>query len=354
VVIIIPTGTNRTDQGLPRFNSSSAVWGDIYDGTDFPAGVAILMSFVAVIWTMSGYDAPFHLSEECSNANVASPRAIVMTSGFGGLFGWFLQLVTAYTVINIDDVISSDLGQPWAAYLLQVLPKKTALACLGMTIVCGFSMGQGCMVAASRVTYAYARDDVFPGSKWIKRVNKHTQTPVNAVWFNTCIGILLTLLIFAGEVAIGAIFSIAAIAAFVAFTTPVFIKVFFVGNRFRRGPWHLGKFSPFIGAAACAFVLLMIPILCLPAVTGSNLGPSTMNWTCLVWGAPMLGAMIWWVVDAHNWFNGPKVNIEHMMIGRDAEDAGNLVVEGKEETGGSSGTPSLSREASDKKISDLA
>ena len=43
-----------------------------------------------------------------------------------------------------------------------------------------------------------------------------------------------------------------------------------------------------------------------------------------------------------------------MMIGRDAEDAGNLVVEGKEETGGSSGTPSLSREASDKKISDLA
>lgn len=25
---------------------------------------------------MSGYDAPFHLSEECANANVASPRAI--------------------------------------------------------------------------------------------------------------------------------------------------------------------------------------------------------------------------------------------------------------------------------------
>lgn len=74
-----------------------------------------------------------------------------MTSGFGGLFGWFLQLVVAYTVINIDDVLDSDLGQPWAAFLLQVLPKNTALAVLGLTIVCGFSMGQGCMVAASRV-----------------------------------------------------------------------------------------------------------------------------------------------------------------------------------------------------------
>ena len=207
---MIPAGTNRVEQGLPKFTSSPEVWGDIYDGTDFPPGVAILMTFVAVIWTMSGYDAPFHLSEECSNANIASPRAIVLTSGVGGLFGWFLQLVVAYTVIDIPSVIDSDLGQPWASYLIQVMPQKTALAILALTIMCAFSMGQGCMVAASRVTYAYARDDCFPFSYIIKRVNKHTQTPVNAVWFNTCIGIILTLLIFGGPVAIGAIFSIAA------------------------------------------------------------------------------------------------------------------------------------------------
>ena len=94
----------------------------------------------------SGYDAPFHLSEECSNANIAAPRAIVLTSGVGGLFGWFLQLVVAYTVIDIPSVISSDLGQPWASYLLQVLPQKTALAALALTIIAAFSMGQGCMV----------------------------------------------------------------------------------------------------------------------------------------------------------------------------------------------------------------
>ena len=220
---------------------------------------------------MSGYDAPFHLSEECSNANIASPRAIVMTSGIGGLFGWFLQLVVAYTVVDIPSVLDSDLGQPWAAYLLQVLPQKSTLAVLGLTIVCGFSMGQGCMVAASRVTYAYARDDCFPMSHVWKRVNKHTQTPVNAVWLNTAIGIALLCLIFGGSVTIGAIFSVGAIAAFVAFTIPIFIRVFCVGNRFRKGPWHLGKWSRPIGTLACAFVALMLPILCLPAVTGSDL-----------------------------------------------------------------------------------
>ena len=272
VVIMIPAAADRETQGLPRFTPSSQVWGDIYDGTDFPPGVAILMTFIAVIWTMSGYDAPFHLSEECSNANIASPRAIVLTSGVGGIMGWFLQLVVAYTVIDIPSVIDSDLGQPWASYLIQVMPQKTALAILALTIMCAFSMGQGCMVAASRVTYAYARDDCFgPLSKVIKTVNQRTYTPVNAVWYNTFIGICLTLLIFGGTVAIGAIFSIAAVAAFVAFTIPIFIRVFFVGNRFRPGPWNLGRFSMPIGYVACGFVALMVPILCLPSVTGSDL-----------------------------------------------------------------------------------
>ena len=175
VIVLIPAATNRADQGLPRFNAASDVWGTVYAGTEFPAGIGILMSFVSVIWTMSGYDASFHLSEECTNANVASPRSIVLTAATGGLFGWFLNLVVAHTVPmdGIADIIDSDLGQPWAAYLLAVLPQPVALAVLALTIVCAFSMGQGCMVAASCVTFAYARDGCFPFSPWIAQVNRH-------------------------------------------------------------------------------------------------------------------------------------------------------------------------------------
>ncbi|KAL4897825.1 amino acid permease-domain-containing protein [Aspergillus ambiguus] len=307
VIIAIPAGTKNE----PKFTPAKEVWGTITNLTDFPDGVAVLMTFVGVIWTMSGYDSPFHLSEECSNANVASPRAIVMTSGVGGLMGWFLQLVVAYTVVDIEAVIDSELGQPWASYLLQVLPTKTAMGILALTIVCGFSMGQGCMVAASRVTYAYARDDCFPLSRYWKLVNGTTRTPVNAVMLNGVLGVLMCLLMLAGDVAIGALFSIGAIAQFVAFAIPIAIRVFFVGNRFRRGPWHLGPYGSLVGGLGVSFVLLMVPILCLPSVTGSDLTPELMNWTCLVWGGPMLAVSVWWVVDARKWFTGPKVNVEH-------------------------------------------
>jgi amino acid transporter len=116
----------------------------------------------------------------------------------------------------------------------------------------------------------------------LKQVNKRTLTPVNAVWFNAIIAILLNLLIFGG-VAISAVFSIGAIAAFVAFILPILVKTFHVGSNFRRGPWHLGKLSKPSGFLATAFVFMMLPILCFPTVTGENLTPDMMNWTILVY-----------------------------------------------------------------------
>ena len=105
-----------------------------------------------------------------------------------------------------------------------------------------------------------------------------------------------------------------------------------------------------------------------------------MNWTCLVYGGPMLFAIIWWVVDAHKWFKGPKVeyilsshqpappisdatckprlltvsplqvNIEHQMLGRESN-----VVHGKEANdSGDSSSGSMRDNLDDKKAANLA
>jgi amino acid transporter len=109
-IIWMPAGSiNR-----PKTNSNSVVWTSegIVNGTEWPTGFAFMMGFLSVIWTMSGYDAPFHLSEECSNANIASPRAIVMTAQMGLYLGWAIILVIAYTVKDIQDVVAGPYGQP--------------------------------------------------------------------------------------------------------------------------------------------------------------------------------------------------------------------------------------------------
>lgn len=316
--IIILVAGDREDRGLSKFNSSSEVWGNITNQTDWPDGIAILMSFIAIIWTMSGYDSPFHLAEECSNASIATPRAIVMTSGIGGILGWAFQMAIAYTVVDVVEAIGS--SDPYIGYLSQCLPKKLVFVISAFTVLSAFFMGQASMIAASRVAYAYGRDGCFPFSRYIGCVNKYTDTPVNAVWMNTIIGCLVLLLIYAGGVAIDAIFSVGAIAAYIGFAIPISMKVIFCSERFKPGPWNMGSFSRPVGFVSIAFVLLMTPIMCFPQYRGENLDAETMNWTVVVYFGPMLFAIFWYLVYAHKFFKGPKINIEHMVHSTNNDD----------------------------------
>lgn len=230
-IIWLPAGSINH----PKTNDSHYVWTTIVNGTEWPSGFAFIMGFLSVIWTMSGYDASFHLSEECSNSNIASPRAIVMTAQLGLYLGFAIILVIAYTVKDVADVVAGPYGQPMGSLCLQVLGPKAGLAMFSLNIIAQFFVGQGCTVASSRVVYAYSRDGALPGSKWWKKVNNRTKTPVNAVWFVLTIDALLGLLMFASPVAIGAVFSIGAIAQYMAFSFPIALKLFVVGDKFKPG-----------------------------------------------------------------------------------------------------------------------
>lgn len=140
------------------------------------------MGFLTTIWTMAGYDAPFHLSEECANANIAGPRAIIMTS-LGGLFGgWAIILVIVYTVKDVPSVVASPLGQPFAALCLQVLGPRAGLAMFSLNIIAQFFVGLGITITATRICFAFARDGAIPGSRIWSKVSNRTYTPVYATW----------------------------------------------------------------------------------------------------------------------------------------------------------------------------
>jgi amino acid transporter len=59
VIIMIPASVTGSATS-PKFLPSSQVW-SIQNGTDWPDGVSVLMSFLAIIWTMSGYGMVFDI-----------------------------------------------------------------------------------------------------------------------------------------------------------------------------------------------------------------------------------------------------------------------------------------------------
>ncbi|GAB7346953.1 hypothetical protein MBLNU459_g2010t1 [Dothideomycetes sp. NU459] len=281
-VIWFPAGSINS----PKTNTSHNVWTQFENGTEWPIGWATVMGFLTAVWTMSGYDAPFHLSEECSNANLASPRAIVMTAQIGMYMGWAVVLVIAYTVKDVSSVLSG--GQSFGNLCLQVLGVKAGLAMFALNIVGQFFVGLGGTIICARVIFAYSRDGALPGSRFWRKVDRRTKTSVLATWGILTVSALLGLLMFAGPTAIGAVFSIGAIAQYTSFTFPIAPKLFF----------DRGRFKP-----------VLVPALCFPAVKGAALDALTMNWTCLIYGGAMLFAMLRYLVSGRKWFKGPRVNV---------------------------------------------
>ncbi len=163
-------------------------------------------------------------------------------------------------------------------------------------------------MASSRVVFAYSRDGALPGSRWLKRVNSYTKTPVYAVWFVLIIGALLGLLMFASTLRSSSLSRsscslLATSSGQVSSLKPITYQAILTQ---RTGPWNLGRFSKPVGAVACAWVALIIPVLCFPAVKGKDLNELNMNYTCLIYGGVMFLALVWYAIDARKWFKGPK------------------------------------------------
>jgi amino acid transporter len=152
--------------------------------------------------------------------------------------------------------------------------------------------------------YAFSRDGALPGSAFWHRVNKRTRTPTNAIWLAAVGALILGLPYLWNDAAYAAVTSIATIGLYIAYVSPTFLRLR-QGANFKRGPWHLGSWSYPIGIIAVIWVVFITILFMLP--TASPIHWSNFNYTVVAVVAVLGFAGIWWLVSAHKWFTGPRV-----------------------------------------------
>lgn len=104
-------------------------------------------------------------------------------------------------------------------------------------------MGSSMVLAASRQSFAFARDGALPFSSILYRMNGYTGTPVNTVGFVVALALLLGLLVFAGAQAINAVFAISVTALYIAYAIPIAARVVWrKQNGWTPGAFSLGAF----------------------------------------------------------------------------------------------------------------
>jgi amino acid transporter len=150
--------------------------------------------------------------------------------------------------------------------------------------------------------YAFSRDGALPFSRVWNRINAGTRTPTNAVWLAAGGAFVLGLPYLINTTAYAAVTSIATIGLYIAYVIPTFLRLR-QGDRFERGPWHLGRLSRPIGIVAVAWVTLITVLFMLPQT--SPVTAQTFNYAPVAVLAVLGFAAAWWLLSARRWFLKP-------------------------------------------------
>jgi len=264
----------------------------------------LLLGLLLAQYTLTGYDASAHMTEETHNAARSGPRGIVMSIVVSVIAGWVLLIGVTFAIqpAHYADYTGALVppAQIWDTAIGGTGAKLLLLIAIGAQLFCGMSS----VTANSRMIYAFSRDGAVPGSAFWHRVNKRTRTPTNAIWLAAAGAFILALPYLWNSTAYAAVTSIAVIGLYIAYVTPTFLRLR-QGESFKRGPWHLGRWSYLIGWIAVIWVVFITILFMLPTV--SPIGFGNFNYTVFAVLVVIGFAGIYWLASARHWFKGPKV-----------------------------------------------
>jgi amino acid transporter len=297
-----------------RFNNSG--FSDGSNGSGFFWFYILPLGFLLTQYTITGFDASAHLSEETHQASIGAARGVWQSIFYSAVIGWILLLALLFAATNVDAINTG--GTYGVGSSLEILNSALGSASFKAVLIIS-TIGQmfcgiACLTSASRMCFAFARDRGLPGSKALAKVNENG-VPRNAVIAMTIAALLITLPALKGNAAgdpfpfaFFAVVSITVIGLYIAYAIPIFLR-WRMGDSFEPGPWTNGRKYRWMNLFATIWVGIITIIFCLPFTPAAvpwndDFTWEAVNYAPLMVGVVLLGAWIGWMATARKWFTG--------------------------------------------------
>ena len=246
-------------------------------------------------YTITGFDASAHTSEETMDAARNVPRGIVRSVWVSGLFGWFMLCAIALAIPDTREAAAK--GADVVHWVLKTtLPGWLAWSLLATIVSAQYFCGLAALTSASRMAYAFARDGGLPCSAYLGKVSERTRTPCHAIWSSAVLAALFTVLVPYTTIA-----AVCVIFLYISYVLPVLAGFFAWGRRWTRmGPWHLGKwYRPLamISALGCVFLILI------------GMQPPNQQAAWIVGVALVLMLAFWFAVEQKRFRGPPRTSL---------------------------------------------
>ena len=310
---------------VPSHHASlSYVFGHRINASGFGHGMywfyVLPLGFLLTMYTITGYDASAHVSEETHNAAEQAPKGVWRSVFYSAVIGWIVLLAITFAVQKSHETEIIKAGFPALTIFTTALSSAAAKAVILISTVGQLFCGMACVTSASRMTFAFSRDGAVPGHKLWRRLGRN-RTPTWAVFFVCVFALIVTFPAYfpnhlGKPVAFLAVTSISVIGLYIAYTIPVFLR-WRMRERFQAGPWTLGARYKWINPIAFVWVAICVVIFCLPFTPEGVFFKHGFNWSAvnyapLVTIGVMLAVTIWFVVSAKRSFTGPVRTIDEI------------------------------------------
>jgi len=295
------------------------------------------LGFLLTQYTITGFDASAHISEETHNATRGAARGIWQSIFYSAVIGWFVLLAITFAATEPDAVTAGEsYGAGTSLEIFNLSLTTGAFKAIVLISTIGqLFCGLACLTSASRMCFAFSRDRGLPFSDKLARVNKDG-VPVTAVLAMALAALIITLPALKGNSAgdpfpwaFFAVVSITVIGLYIAFAIPIYLR-WRQGDAFEQSPvWNLGNKWRWMNPFAVFWTGFITIIFCLPFTpaavpwNGAGGGDGKFSWEALNYAPIMVGlvfifAGIAWKVSAHRYFTGQARNIDQALGAEEA------------------------------------
>jgi amino acid transporter len=283
------------------------------------------LGFLLTQYTITGFDASAHISEETHGASTAAAKGVWRSIFYSAVIGWIVLLAITFSVTNVEGaneafgfaptLLVEALGSGWGKFVL-IISTAGQLFC-----------GGACLTSASRMCYAFSRDNGF-GKRVSSKISvvNDKRVPVYAVLLMAALALIITLPALKGKsngeavpFAFFAVVSVCVIGLYIAYVIPIFLR-WRKGSEFQPGPWNNGNKYKWMNSFATIWVALIAVIFCLPFTPeavpwNSDFSWEAFNYAPLTVAVVILGAAITWFATARRHFTGQirEVDIEEAL-----------------------------------------
>lgn len=252
------------------------------------------LSLLLPIYTITGYDASAHTSEETHNAARSVPKGIVNSVIWSGIAGYIMLVAFLLFVPDMGEAAK----QGWNVFFwaINTLPPVAAFVIYLGIAIAQFLCGLAALTSTSRMIFAFSRDGGLPLSNMWRKVSTKFRVPANGIWLAVVLGSIFTSYTKVYSVVV----AVCVIMIFISYAIPVVAGYFAIGTKKwnKMGPWNMGQGRYKVIAVLTFLAILLIFYLGVQP-------PNNLAFDMTLWFV-VATAIIWLLIEKKR-FKGPPI-----------------------------------------------